>query len=307
MGFASWGSLSPKRMGFASRGSPSPQRMGFASRESPSPKRMGFASRGSPSPMRMRVPSRGSPSPMRMGFASRGSPSPKRMGFASRDSPSPQQQCFASRDSASPRHQHSSRASSGDNPFERPHSRSSPTNPSSPSKGDKEADESSLTAPVKAMIDFILKSFPDAQESPYHPSSRSFDLSPYAGVTDAAIPSGSLLAWCHAISDAFSDTQHRIKDGRVCHTLLPTLNKFEKVSNSPTQRRELKANPDILDLFRNRIPNISLMPMSLKETVGREEASAHGRSSYLPVAEVLFKGLWQCGFVPQLQMLPSSP
>ena len=27
----------------------------------------------------------------------------------------------------------------------------------------------------------------------------------------------------------------------------------------------------------------------------------------LPVAKVLFKGLWQCGFVPQLQMLPSSP
>ena len=63
-----------------------------------------------------------------------------------------------------------------------------------PSKGNKEADESSLTAPVKAMIDFILKSFPDAQESPYHLSSRSFDLSPYAGVTDTAIPSGSLLA-----------------------------------------------------------------------------------------------------------------
>ena len=62
-----------------------------------------------------------------------------------------------------------------------------------PSKGDKEVDESSLTAPVKAMIGFILKSFPDAQESPYHPLSRSFDFSPYAGVTDAAIPSGSLL------------------------------------------------------------------------------------------------------------------
>ena len=25
------------------------------------------------------------------------------------------------------------------------------------------------------MIDFILKSFPDAQKSPYHPSSRSFE------------------------------------------------------------------------------------------------------------------------------------
>ena len=44
-----------------------------------------------------------------------------------------------------------------------------------PSKGDKEADESSLTAPVKAIIDFILKSFPDAQKSPYHPSLRSFE------------------------------------------------------------------------------------------------------------------------------------
>ena len=44
-----------------------------------------------------------------------------------------------------------------------------------PSKGDKEADESSLTAPVKTMIVFILKSFPDAQKSPYHPSSRSFE------------------------------------------------------------------------------------------------------------------------------------
>ena len=89
------------------------------------------------------------------------------------------------------------------------------------------------------MIDFILKSFPDAQASPSHPSSRSFDLSAYAGVTDAAIPPGSLLAWCHALSDAFSDTQQRfarrIKDGKVCHTLLPTLNRFERVSNSPTQ------------------------------------------------------------------------
>ena len=150
-------SSSPKRMGFASRGSASPMRMGFASRGSPSPKRMGFASRGSPSPKQM-------------GFASRGSPSPKRMGFASRDSPSPKRQRFASRDSASPRRQHSSRASSDDDSFERPPSRSSPTRPSSPSRDDKEADESSMPDPVKAMIDFILKSFPDAQASPSHPS-----------------------------------------------------------------------------------------------------------------------------------------
>ena len=131
-----------------SRGSPSPKRMGFASRGSPSPERMGFASKGSPSPKRMGFASRASHSPKRMGFASRGSPSPKRMGFASRDSPSPKRLRLASRDSASPRRQHSSRASSRDDSYERSPSRSSPTHPSSPSREDKEAEESSMPALV---------------------------------------------------------------------------------------------------------------------------------------------------------------
>ena len=220
------GSPSPKRLEFSSRVSPSPQRMGFASRESPSQQRMGFASRGSPSPKRMgfasdagpscskRPRSRDSPSPRPRssrdslsprGFAS----SPKRMGFASGGSPSPKRQRFESRDSSSPRRQHSSRASSREASVERPQSRSSPTHPSSPSREDKEAEDTSMPAPVKAMIDFILKSFPEATASPAHPSSKSFDLSASAGVTDAATPSGSLLAWCHAMSDAFSDTQKR--------------------------------------------------------------------------------------------------
>ena len=134
------------------------------------------------------------------------------------------------------------------------------------------------------MIDFILKSFPDAQALPSHPSSRSFDLSAYAGVTDAAIPPGSLLAWCHALSDAFSDTQQRfarrIKDGKVCHTLLPTLNRFERVSNSPTQGKELKANPDVLDLLRNRVPDNRHVPLSLKEAVALERSLRSGLESH---------------------------
>ena len=73
------------------------------------------------------------------------------------------------------------------------------------------------------------------------------------------------------MSDAFSDTQqsfaHRIKDGRVCHTLLPTLNKFEKVFDSPTQRRELKTVkrlrllPGVTTLFRDFTGGLSLVPL----------------------------------------------
>ena len=133
-----------------------------------------------------------------------------------------------------------------------------------------------MPAPVKAMIDYILQSFPEATASPAHPSSRSFDLSASAGVTDAATPSGSLLAWCHAMLDAFSDTQkrfsQRIKDGRVCHSLLLTLHRFERVSNSPTQGKELKANPDILDLLRNKVPDFRYLPISIKEGIAIERS-----------------------------------
>ena len=242
-----------------------------------------FATSDKPSDRR-RFASRDSPSPKRRRFASGDSPSPKRWRFASGDSPSPKRRRFASGESDSPQRRHSSRASSGDGSLERPPSRSSPTRPSSPSREDKDTDESSIPAPVRAMIDFILKNFPDAQASPSHPSSRSFDLSAYAGVTDTAIPPGSLLAWCHALSDAFSDTQQRfacrIKDGKVCHTLLPTLNRFERVSNSPIQGKELKANPDVLVLLRNRVPDNRHVLLSLKEAAALERALRSGLESH---------------------------
>ena len=86
------------------------------------------------------------------------------------------------------------------------------------------------------------------------------------------------------MSDAFSDTQkrftHRIKDGRFCHTLLPTLNKFERVSNSPTQGKELKANPDVLDLLRNRVPDTHYIPISIKEAVAVERSLRSGLESH---------------------------
>ena len=67
------------------------------------------------------------------------------------------------------------------------------------------------------------------------------------------------MAWCQVMSDSFTTTQkrfsQRIQEGRVCHSLLPSLHRFERVFNSPTQGKELKANPDILDLLRNKVPD----------------------------------------------------
>ena len=196
--------------------------------------------------------------------------------LASGDSPSPKRWRFASEDPLSPKRRRSSRASSDDASFERTTSRSSTACPSSPYREDRDPDDSSVSAPIWAMVDYILQTFPESKASPSHPSSRSFDLSASAGVTDVAIPPGSLLAWSHALSDSFTETQqrfaHRIKDGKACHTLLPTLNRFERVSNSPTQGKELRANPDVLDLLRDRVPDSQHVPLSLKEAAALERS-----------------------------------
>ena len=154
--------------------------------------------------------------------------------------------------------------------------RSSSPPASPPPQEDKEQDDPATAASVQGVIDFILKTFPDAQASPSHPSSMSFDVSAIAGISESAISSDSLLAWSRALVDSFSDTQKRfswrVNEGKSYHTLLPSLNKFEKVSNSPTQGGELKANPDIFDLLRNKVPDSRYVPLSLKEAAVLERA-----------------------------------
>ena len=281
---------SPAQRRVASRRTPSPAQRRVASRRTPSPTQRRVASRLTPSPTQRRIASKGSPPPKRMAVApgagpssarrplSRDSRSPRRSSRESlspkRGSPSPKRRRYEARDSVSPPHLHSSRASSREPSQERPHSRSSPTRPASPSREEKEADEIPIPATVKAMVDYITSNFPEATASPAHKSSRSFDLSASVGVTDPATPSGSLLAWSQVMSDSFLDTQkkfsQRIQEGRACHTLLPSLHRFERVSNSPTQGKELTANPDVLDLLRNKVPDFRQLPISIKEGVSLE-------------------------------------
>ena len=169
--------------------------------------------------------------------------------------------------------QHSSRASSREPSQERPGSRSPPLQ-ASPSREEKEADDAPIPATVKAMVEFIRSNFPDAIASPAQKSSRSFDLSSSVGVTDPAAPSGSLLGWSQVMSDSFVDTQKkfskRIQEGRACHTLLPSLHRLEKVANSPSQGKELIANPDVLDLLKNKVPDFRHLPISVKEGMALE-------------------------------------
>ena len=279
----------PAQRRVASRRTPPPAQRRVASRRTPPPAQRPIASQRTPSPTQRRVASKGSPPPKRVAGdpgegsssakrpLSRGSQSQRRFSRESlspkRGSPSPKRRRYEARDSFSPPSLHSSRASSREPSQERPHSRSSPR-PASPSREEKEADEAPIPATVKAMVEFIKTNFPDAIASPAQKSSRSFDLSASVGVTDPGTPSGSLLGWSQVMSDAFLDTQkkfsQRIQEGRTCHTLLPSLHRLEKVSNSPTQGKELTANPDVLDLLKNKVQDFRQLPISIKEGVALE-------------------------------------
>ena len=256
-------SLSPTRRRSASRRTPSPTKRRDTSRRTPSPAQRS-SSRRTPSPQR-RAASKGSSRSKKR--SSRDSLSPRR------GSPPPKRQRRQERDSVSPSVQRSSRASSREPSQERPGSRS-PHGQTSPSREEKEADDAPIPATVKAMVDFIKSNFPDAVASPSQKSSRSFDLSVSVGVSDPETPSGSLLGWSQVMSDSFTETQKkfskRIQEGRACHTLLPSVNRLEKVSNSPSQGKELTANPDVLDLLRNKVPDFRHLPISVKEGIALE-------------------------------------
>ena len=278
---------SPAQRRSASRRTPSPAQRRSASRRTPSPAQRS-SSRRTPSPTQRRVASKGSSPSQRVSAdpaqgsssakrpLSGGSQSRKRSSRDSlsprRGSPPPKRRRYEERDSVSPPTHHSSRASSREPSQERPGSRSPPLQ-ASPSREEKEADDAPIPATVKAMVEFIRSNFPDAIASPAQKSSRSFDLSASVGVTDPAAPSGSLLGWSQVMSDSFADTQKkfskRIQEGRACHTLL-SLHRLEKVANSPSQGKELIANPDVLDLLRNKVPDFRHLPISVKEGIALE-------------------------------------
>ena len=97
----------------------------------------------------------------------------------------------------------------------------------------------------------------------------------------------------------------------MCHTLLPTLSKFERVSNSVTQGKELKSNPDLLDLLRDKVTDNRLVPISLKEASALERSMRSMMETYSSLTWAviaLFRSLHdevppekEIPFLPQLQ------
>ena len=117
-----------------------------------------------------------------------------------------------------------------------------------------------------------------------------------------------------------------IKDGKACHTLFHTLNEFERVSDSPTQGKELKANPDILAFLRNEAPDSHSVPLSFQDSAALQQSmrsilETHSFLTWSVMAfirylhdrnllpkddqiisqlkkKIFLQGLWQLGFWP---------
>ena len=103
-----------------------------------------------------------------------------------------------------------------------------------------------------------------------------------------------------------------IEDGKACHTLFHTLNEFERVSDSPTQGKELKANPDIFLTWsvmafirylrdRNLLPKDDQIISQLKKSFSKACGNlASGLSSSAVFVTLKRRQLPLCHMVPSV-------
>ena len=120
-------------------------------------------------------------------------------------------------------------------------------------------------------IPITVFSCPRSGDGGFH----SPDLSRVSGFSFPSIVEIIRLSATTDVAEAIPQQERfarHIKDGKACHTLLHTLNKFERVSDSPTQGKELNAIPDILDFLRNKVPDSRYVPLSFKDSAALERS-----------------------------------
>ena len=116
---------------------------------------------------------------------------------------------------------------------------------------------------------YIMDKFPSASAPLAQPSAKPFSVLATAGLVEESSDHASLLAWYEAIQSVCDVSQQRyetrIRDGKSWSTVLPSVSRFERVSNSPSQGRELKVNSPVFDLLCSKLLDRRSMPISLRE------------------------------------------
>ena len=170
-------------------------------------------------------------------------------------------------------------------------------------RDDQQEDEENFRpASLALLLDYIIKKFPAASKPLVQPSSKRFHVFEAAGLVDESSQRSSNLAWFEHMRTACDSAQtkfeSRILEGRSLSTLLPSVSRTEKVSDSPCQGKALKVNSQVYDLMSSKPSESRSVPLSVREAAGLETTLRSIMESYnfqLWTMTALFRLLGESG------------
>ena len=152
-------------------------------------------------------------------------------------------------------------------------------------RDDEQADEENFRpASLALLLDYIMSKFLTASKPLAQPSSRRFHVFETAGlVEESSQRSSNLARFEHirfACESAQSKFESKIFEGRSLSTVMPSVSRTEKVSDSPCQGKELKVNSQVYDLMSSKPSDTRSVPLSVREVAVLEKTLRSTMESY---------------------------
>ena len=175
-----------------------------------------------------------------------------------------------------------------------------------PQQDEEEGDEENFRpASLALLLDYIMNKFPAASKPLAQPSTRRFRVFEAAGLVEESSQRSSNLSWFDhvrfACESAQSKFETKIYEGKSLSTIMPSVSKVEKVSDSPSQGKELKVNSQVYDLMGSKPSDTRSVPMSVRDAAVLEKTLRGALEPYnfqLWTITALFRFLGDSGYFP---------
>ena len=137
------------------------------------------------------------------------------------------------------------------------------------------------------------------------PSSKRFHVMESAGLVDESSQQSPNLAWFGHMRNACDLAQRKfeskVSEGKSLSSMLTSVSRTERVSDSPCQGRAVKVNSQVFDLMSSRPAESRSVPLSVREATTLETALCGVMESYnfqLWTVTALFRFLGDSGCCP---------
>ena len=181
-----------------------------------------------------------------------------------------------------------------------------PTSQSRQHRDDQQEEEDNFRpSSLDLLLNYITSMFPAASQPFIQPSSKRFHIMESAGLLDESSQQTSNLAWYGCMRSAWDSAQRKfdakVSEGKSLSSILTTVSRTERVSDSPCQGRATKVNSQVYDLMPSRPPESRSVPMSVREATNLETTLRGAMESYnfqLWIVTALFRFLGDSGCCP---------